>query len=96
MLNIIIFIMMGHWPLALTSLLALITTTTATTTTTTTTSNRASFTEKNGANYTVFEHALTGGKMEFVRNSGIYETTPGVEQYSGYLSIGRGKNIWFW
>lgn len=45
--------------------------------------NCLSFTEKNGINYTVFEHAATESKIEFVRNSGICETTPGVDQYSG-------------
>jgi carboxypeptidase D len=51
---------------------------------------------KNGVTYTVFEHAATGAKMEFVKNSGICETTPGVNQYSGYLSVGNNMNMWFW
>lgn len=51
---------------------------------------------KNGVKYTVFEHAATGAKMEFVKNSGICETTPGVNQYSGYLSVGGNMNMWFW
>ncbi|KAF4230986.1 hypothetical protein CNMCM6805_000509 [Aspergillus fumigatiaffinis] len=51
---------------------------------------------KNGVKYTVFEHAATGAKMEFVKNSGICETTPGVNQYSGYLSVGDNMNMWFW
>ena len=34
--------------------------------------------------------------MEFVTNSGVCETTPGVNQYSGYLSIGSNQNMWFW
>jgi carboxypeptidase D len=51
---------------------------------------------KNGVKYTVFEHAATGAKMEFVKNSGICETTPGVNQYSGYLSVGNNMNMWFW
>ncbi|KAL5366569.1 Alpha/Beta hydrolase protein [Aspergillus floccosus] len=34
--------------------------------------------------------------MEFVKNSGICETTPGVNQYSGYLSVGSNMNMWFW
>lgn len=46
--------------------------------------------------YNVFEHAATGTKMSFVNNSGICETTPGVNQYSGYLSVGTGMNMWFW
>lgn len=52
--------------------------------------------ERNGVKYTVFEHAATGAKMEFVKNSGICETTKGVNQYSGYLSVGDGMNMWFW
>ena len=51
---------------------------------------------KDGVTYTVFEHAATGAKMEFVKNSGICETTPGVNQYSGYLSVGSNMNMWFW
>ena len=51
------------------------------------------FVERDGANYTVFEHAATGGKIEFVTNSGICETTPGVNQYSGYLSVGNNMNM---
>jgi carboxypeptidase D len=29
------------------------------------------------------------------KNSGICETTKGVQQYSGYISV-KGMNIWFW
>ena len=57
---------------------------------------KRSFVERDGTNYTVFEHAATGAKMEFVTNSGICETTPGVNQYSGYLSVGTDMNMWFW
>ncbi|KAI0123616.1 Alpha/Beta hydrolase protein [Xylariales sp. AK1849] len=46
--------------------------------------------------YNVFEHAATGTKMSFVNNSGICETTPGVNQYSGYLTVGENMNMWFW
>ncbi|KAI1846991.1 hypothetical protein JX265_006812 [Neoarthrinium moseri] len=46
--------------------------------------------------YNVFEHVATGTKMSFVNNSGICETTPGVNQYSGYLSVGTNMNMWFW
>ena len=35
----------------------------------------------------------TGAKIEFVTNSGICETTPGVNQYSGYLSVGTNMNM---
>ncbi|KAL9103037.1 MAG: hypothetical protein Q9163_001896, partial [Psora crenata] len=58
--------------------------------------DKRSFVERDGTNFTVFEHAATGAKMEFVTNSGICETTPGVNQYSGYLSVGTNLNMWFW
>lgn len=58
--------------------------------------DKRSFVERDGTNFTVFEHAATGAKMEFVTNSGICETTPGVNQYSGYLSVGTNMNMWFW
>ena len=48
---------------------------------------------KEGVNYTVFEHAATGAKIEYVTNSGICETTKGVNQYSGYLTVGSGMNM---
>ena len=55
--------------------------------------DKRSFVERDGTNYTVFEHAATGAKMEFVTNSGICETTKGVNQYSGYLSVGTNMNM---
>lgn len=58
--------------------------------------DKLSLVERDGTTYTVFEHAATGAKMEFVKNSGICETTPGVNQYSGYLSVGNNMNMWFW
>lgn len=45
--------------------------------------------EDNGIKYKVFEHAATGSKTKIVSNSGICETTPGVNQHSGYLSVGE-------
>ena len=56
-------------------------------------SDKRSFVERDGTNYTVFEHAATGAKLEFVTNSGICETTKGVNQYSGYLSVGQNMNM---
>ncbi|KAH8884122.1 carboxypeptidase S1 [Thozetella sp. PMI_491] len=38
--------------------------------------------------------ACTGDHI--VENSGICETTPGVKQYSGYLSVGEDMHMWFW
>ena len=55
--------------------------------------DKRSFVERDGTNYTVFEHAATGAKMEFVTNSGICEA-PGVNQYSGYLSVGTNMNMY--
>lgn len=54
--------------------------------------DKRSFVERGGTNFTVFEHAATGAKLEFIKNSGICETTPGVNQYSGYLSVGTNMN----
>lgn len=51
---------------------------------------------RDNVTYNVFEHAATGTKMTYVKNSGICETTPGVNQYSGYLSVGDNMNMWFW
>ncbi|KAF2190085.1 putative carboxypeptidase S1 [Zopfia rhizophila CBS 207.26] len=61
-----------------------------------TTHDKRSFVERDGVKYNVFEHAATGARIEFVNNSGICETTPGVKQYSGYLSVGDNMNMWFW
>lgn len=45
---------------------------------------------------TIFKHDATGATIDYVTNSGICETTPGVNQYSGYLSVGTNENMWFW
>lgn len=60
------------------------------------THDKRSIIERDGVTYDVFEHRATGARMEFVTNSGICETTPGVNQYSGYLSVGPNENMWFW
>lgn len=52
--------------------------------------------EREGISYNVFEHHETGSKMSFVKNSGVCETTPGVNQYSGYLEVGKNMSMWFW
>ncbi|EGX90167.1 carboxypeptidase S1, putative [Cordyceps militaris CM01] len=46
--------------------------------------------------YSVFEHAATGTSLKYVSNSGICETTPGVNQYSGYQTVGDNQNMWWW
>ncbi|KAL8650926.1 MAG: hypothetical protein Q9210_003532 [Variospora velana] len=58
--------------------------------------DKRSSVERNGTLFTVFEHAATDVKIEYVKNSGICETTPGVNQYSGYLSNGPDLHMWFW
>lgn len=51
---------------------------------------------RDALDHNVFEHGATGAKLSFVKNSGICETTAGVNQYSGYLSVGENLNMWFW
>jgi hypothetical protein len=47
-----------------------------------------SYYKRDGVKRTVFQHEATNSQIDFVTNSGICETTPGVNQYSGYLSTG--------
>ena len=49
---------------------------------------KRSYVERDGVKRTIFEHEATGVTLDFVTNSGICETTPGVNQYSGYMSVG--------
>lgn len=44
--------------------------------------------ERNGVSYNVFKRAGETSSLSYVKNSGICETTPGVDQYSGYLDVG--------
>ncbi len=44
---------------------------------------------ENGIQYNVFEHAATDTTLKYVSNSGICETTPGVNQHSGYQTVGE-------
>lgn len=61
------------------------------------TSERSKVEERSsGRNLTVLDHAATGVRLEFVTNSGICETTPGVNQYSGYISLEPGQYTFFW
>ncbi|KAG2130145.1 Alpha/Beta hydrolase protein [Suillus bovinus] len=39
-------------------------------------------------------HSATG--IRFVKNSGICETTPNVNQISGYIEVGTNMSMWFW
>ncbi|TVY19573.1 Carboxypeptidase S1 [Lachnellula arida] len=52
--------------------------------------------ERDGVVHTIFEHNATGATIDYVKNSGICETTPGVNQYSGYFSVGKNMSMWFW
>lgn len=48
----------------------------------------STFVERDGINRLRYDHPRTGCTLDIVKNSGICETTPGVNQYSGYLSVG--------
>lgn len=49
--------------------------------------------ERDGVLYNVFKDFDTGAEMRFVKNSGVCETTPGVEQMSGYLTVGLNQHM---
>lgn len=50
--------------------------------------NKRYLEERNGVTYNVFKRAGETSSLSYVKNSGICETTPGVDQYSGYLDVG--------
>ncbi|KAF2398799.1 putative carboxypeptidase S1 [Trichodelitschia bisporula] len=52
--------------------------------------------QRSTAKVEVFEHAATSSRMEYVSNSGVCESTPGVNQRSGYFQVGDNMNMWFW
>jgi carboxypeptidase C (cathepsin A) len=62
--------------------------------------SKTTIVKRNGVTVTLFEHADTGARLEYVSNVGaadtICEKTPGVKQHSGYLSVGDNMNMWFW
>ena len=43
------------------------------------------------SSYTIVNDAATGSTLSYVTNSGVCETTPGVNQYSGYFSDSEGR-----
>jgi hypothetical protein len=49
---------------------------------------KRSLVELDGVMHTIFDHEATGAQLDFVTDSGVCETTPGVRQYSGYLNVG--------
>ena len=52
--------------------------------------------ERDGVVHNVWEDPASGASMSFVNNSGICETTPGVNQYAGYISTNAEDHMWFW
>ncbi|KAF8610127.1 serine carboxypeptidase [Ceratobasidium sp. AG-I] len=40
--------------------------------------------------------AITPGKLRYVENSGVCETTAGVYQASGYADLTASQSMWFW
>lgn len=54
--------------------------------------NKRYLEERNGVTYNVFQRAGETSSLSYVKNSGICETTPGVDQYSGYLDVGTNMH----
>ena len=54
------------------------------------------YTTDDGVAHTVVTDKSTNAKLDYVTNSGVCETTPGVNQYSGYLDVGNGNQMFFW
>jgi hypothetical protein len=52
-----------------------------------------SFYKRDGVDHTVLKLRATNASLDFVKNSGICETTPGVNQYSGYLDVGSKSEL---
>ncbi|THH26769.1 hypothetical protein EUX98_g7412 [Antrodiella citrinella] len=47
--------------------------------------------------HTVFTSQLQDNvTLRFIKNSGVCETTPGVQQLSGYIDVGTNMSLWFW
>ncbi|KAK7398634.1 hypothetical protein QQX98_011994 [Neonectria punicea] len=49
-----------------------------------------------GTEMNILKNEATESTLEYVTNSGVCETTPGVNQYSGYISVGKNMSMWFW
>jgi carboxypeptidase C (cathepsin A) len=45
---------------------------------------------------TLSSAATTPGKLRYVQNSGFCETTPGVNQVSGYADVTANRSLFFW
>ena len=46
-----------------------------------------------GAKTKFFASSVTAANLTYVENSGICETTPGVQQISGYVTVGTNMNM---
>lgn len=57
---------------------------------------RSGYTTEDGVQHTVVKDTTTNATLDYVTNSGVCETTPGVNQYSGYLDVGNGLHMFFW
>jgi carboxypeptidase C (cathepsin A) len=57
---------------------------------------RSSYVTEEGIKHTVVKDRMTNVTLNYVSNSGVCETTPGVNQYSGYLDVGNGLHMFFW
>jgi carboxypeptidase C (cathepsin A) len=51
---------------------------------------------RDGRTITHFEDPVVETSLEIVTNSGLCETTPGVGQKSGYVTVGSNMNMFFW
>ncbi|KAF2806551.1 putative carboxypeptidase S1 [Mytilinidion resinicola] len=51
---------------------------------------------KAGVTYQIFENEATGIVLQVVKNSGICEKIPRVDQYSGYASFNEVEHTFFW
>ena len=52
--------------------------------------------QRDGVVHSIWEDPASGATVSFVNNSGICETTPGVNHYAGYLSTNAEDHMWFW
>lgn len=55
-----------------------------------------SYTTAEDISHNVVTDQAMNTTLDYVKNSGVCETTPGVNQYSGYLDIGDGNQMFFW
>ncbi|EGO26845.1 hypothetical protein SERLADRAFT_360894 [Serpula lacrymans var. lacrymans S7.9] len=57
---------------------------------------RAFLTDSRSPHIEVRSQIYNDTGLRYVKNSGICETTPGVEQLSGYIDVGTNMSMWFW